>query len=81
MIRTALAILVRPWLWRSALRFVPSRWWTFRPYLPIPSKAYRQFRLQTMYGDPEHPWVTADVVRFLTWCRRTHRLYRVRGES
>lgn len=61
---------MRPWLWRSALRFVPPRWWTRPPYLPVPPKEYREFRLETMYGDKKHPLVAKDTVQFLTWCRR-----------
>lgn len=72
MIRTAFAVLVRPRLWASALRFVPSRWWASPPFLPIPPKAYREFRMETMYGDKHHPLVAKDVVVFLDWCRRFH---------
>jgi len=27
----------------------------------------------TMYGDPNHPYVADDLIRFLGWCRRTHK--------
>ena len=65
------AVLVRPRLWVTALRqagrAVPRRWWARPPFLPLPSRAYVQFRLETAYGSQAPP-DGADVVRYLTWC-------------
>lgn len=69
-----MAVLVRPWLWGTALgqlrRLAPNGWWRNRPHLPLPSREYLHFRLVTMYGgagtgppDPD------DVVTYLRWCR------------
>ena len=69
----AAAVVVRPWLWGTALRQVlvlaTPAWWRRRPFLPLPDPAYVAFRLQTMYGDPAHRPVPADVVAYLRWCR------------
>lgn len=70
------AVLVRPWLWRSALALAPPGWWRRRPFLPLPDPAYAAFRLQTMYGDAAHAPEPADVVAYLGWCRRQRRLVR-----
>lgn len=69
----ALAVAVRPSLWRTALRqlrllAVPG-WWRRAPWLPVPDQAYLRFRLQTMYGDPDHDVEPADLVTYLRWCR------------
>lgn len=70
-----LAILIRPWLWPSVLRFVPPGWWTYAPYLPLPPTEYLEFRLDTAYGKGN--WAkasAADTIQFLNWCRGTHKL-------
>ena len=78
--RAALALLAHPALWLTALvqvgRLAPSRWWTRRPFLPLPDPEYLRFRLQTQYGDPEREPDPADVVTYLEWCRRYGRLAR-----
>jgi hypothetical protein len=41
------------------------------PFLPLPDAAYSRFRLVTQYGgDGDHAPVPADVLNYLTWCRR-----------
>lgn len=72
--RPTLAVLIRPWLWRSVLRFVPPGWWHRWPPSPIPPKEYLHFRLETAYGDTEARPSAEEVVRYLTWCRRMGRL-------
>jgi hypothetical protein len=67
--RSLLALVVRPWLWSSAARLVPSGWWQRWPPRPWPPTDYIRFRTQTMYGesgrlDPD------DLVTYLEWCRR-----------
>jgi hypothetical protein len=68
----ALAVLRRPHLWFPAIRqfarTIPTRWWTRSPFLPVPDRAYLQFRLETAYGEQATPRVP-DVVRYLEWCR------------
>ncbi len=78
--RVAVAVARRPWLWRTALRqwvrLVPRRWWTRRPWLPVPTADYIEFRLVTQYGGKpgsgRPPVEPRDVVNYLEWCRREH---------
>ena len=70
----ALAVAVRPWLWRVAVtqawRLAPPGWWRRWPPLPLPDRDYLRFRMQTAYGDPEGGPPADDVVAYLEWCRR-----------
>ena len=72
------AILVRPRLWLTAVKqyreSLPRRWWTRRPFLPIPARDYLRFRLQTQYGSPDHRIEAADVLNYLTWCKLHRRV-------
>lgn len=76
----AVAVVVRPWLWRTAVRqavlLAPSGWWRRRPFLPLPDRAYVAFRLETMYGGTAPRPEAADVVRYLRWCRGYRRSLR-----
>lgn len=71
--RVLLAVALRPDLWVTALRqllaLAPRRWWSRRPFLPVPDADYLTFRLQTMYGGSKPEPVAADVVSYLEWCR------------
>lgn len=72
------AIIVRPWLWVTALaqayRLVPRGWWRTSPFLPLPPRDYMEFRLVTQYGGghgvARDPIRSRDVVDYLQWCRR-----------
>jgi hypothetical protein len=71
--RAVLAVATRPALWRTAVRqlrmlAVPG-WCRRAPWLPLPDEGYLRFRLQTMYGDPDHGLEPADLVTYLRWCR------------
>ena len=70
----ALAVLRQPRLWATAVRQVrrmaPEGWWRTRPFLPVPASDYLRFRLLTQYGDPRHRADAADVLNYLTWCKR-----------
>ncbi|HWH34892.1 MAG TPA: hypothetical protein VNT56_06170 [Acidimicrobiales bacterium] len=72
-----LAVARRPPLWasatRQALRLAPPGWWRRWPPVPVPDPAYLRFRLETAYGDAHGPPEAADVVAYLTWCRRQAR--------
>jgi hypothetical protein len=74
-VSVVVAVVRRPDLWVTALRQVrrmaPERWWTTRPYLPVPSREYLRFRLVTQYGSADRPPVDADVLNYLTWCKGT----------
>lgn len=72
------AVLRRPDLWWTALRqlrvLARPGWWRRPPFLPVPDRGYLAFRLQTMYGDPDHRPAPADVVTYLEWCRAWPRI-------
>jgi hypothetical protein len=78
--RVVWSVLARPSLWVTALAQVfslaPSQWWRHRPFLPVPDEGYLAFRLQTMYGDPDHVPEPDDVVTYLKWCRTMRGLSR-----
>ena len=71
------AVLVRPWLWPTAVRqglaLAAPGWWRRAPFLPVPDRSYLRFRMQTMYGDPERDPAGEDLVAYLEWCRRFRR--------
>jgi hypothetical protein len=73
-IRAVLAVAGRPSLWPTAVRQVrrltPPRWWRRRPFLPLPDRAYLEFRLLTQYGDARHHPDPRDVLNYLAWCKR-----------
>jgi hypothetical protein len=77
-LRVAAVVLRHPSLWATAVRqgarLVPSRWWTRSPHLPVPSRSYLEFRLQTQYGDISHRPEPEDVLNYLRWCRDWQRL-------
>ena len=68
------AVAQKPRLWLTALRQVvrltPSGWWHRWPPLPLPDRDYLRFRLQTMYGGEGRSPVAADVILYLSWCKR-----------
>jgi hypothetical protein len=70
----AVAVAVRPRLWRVALtqtlRLAAPGWWRRWPPLPLPDAGYLRFRLQTAYGDGARGPAPGDVVAYLRWCRR-----------
>jgi len=76
-LRTATVAVVRtPTLWLTALRqarrMVPRAWWRQAPFLPVPSRAYLRFRLETQYGG-SGAVASEDVITFLRWCRDADR--------
>jgi len=60
-------VVRRPDLWATALRqarrTAPPGWWKRRPFLPVPSGEYLDFRLVTQYGDAAHRPEADDVVK------------------
>ena len=79
-VAAAVAVLVRPGLWVTALAQVrvlaAPGWWHRAPYLPLPDPGYLRFRLQTAYGDPDRDPDPADIVTYLHWCKAWPRLTR-----
>jgi hypothetical protein len=74
--RAAPAVVVRPSLWGTAIvqvfRLARPGWWRRSPFLPLPDRDYLRFRLETQYGDPEHPVEPGDIVAYLRWCRASN---------
>lgn len=77
----ALAVLVRPTLWATAVvqmfRLARRRWWMTPPFLPVPTREYLAFRAVTQYGGDPAAAVASigsdDVVNYLRWCRHWNR--------
>jgi hypothetical protein len=74
LIAIVVAVARHPRLWPVALRqwrrTTPAGWWRRPPFLPVPPRDYIRFRLLTQYGDSDASASAADVVNYLTWCRR-----------
>jgi hypothetical protein len=74
------AVARRPSLWPVAIGQVvvlaAPGWWKRWPPLPLPDPGYLRFRMQTMYGDPNHRADPDDLVAYLRWCRKARRLAR-----
>jgi hypothetical protein len=72
LVRTAVAVVLRPALWFTALgqvrRLAAPGWWRRRPFLPLPDAEYLRFRLTTAYGTDRAP-EPEDVVTYLRWCK------------
>lgn len=73
-----LAIVIRPWLWSSVLRFVPPGWWRRWPPSPMPPKEYIHFRLETAYGDVNARPSAGEAVAYFSWCRQMHNMSKER---
>jgi hypothetical protein len=52
------------------MRLAPRGWWHRWPPLPLPDRDYLRFRLQTMYGGEGRSPDAADVLAYLSWCKR-----------
>ena len=73
LLRGSLAVLRRPDLWMTALRVgrrhAPERWWTRRPYLPVPDREWMAFRFETALADAEGRPTPEQIVEYLEWAR------------
>lgn len=54
---------------RQSLRMAPKQWWASWPFLPLPSKAYMQFRSETLSGQPNELPSADELIVWLEWCR------------
>ena len=61
----------RPWLIPIMLRtgwaFRANRWYRQPPFLPLPSKAYMKWRMETAYGEGVTVFPLGDLERYLRW--------------
>ncbi len=78
-----LVALRRPRLWPALLSaawaFRPKDWYRKAPFLPLPSKAYMRWRLETAYGEPDAVPPADEIARFVTWSADMRRRMRPRG--
>jgi hypothetical protein len=44
-------------------------WWKRWPFLPLPSRSYLVFRLETMYGSGGGALRSQDLLGYLEWCQ------------
>lgn len=72
-----LLALRRPRLWPAMLSagwaFRPRGWYRKPPFLPLPSREYMRWRLETAYGDPDAVPPRDELVRFITWSAEMRR--------
>ena len=61
----------RPWLipvmLRTAWAFRANRWYRRPPFLPLPSKAYMKWRMETAYGVGITVFTLEELERYLRW--------------
>ena len=74
----AWAVGRRPDLWGEGVRALfavaPRDWWRTPPFLPLPDKGYRAWRLATAHGAADTDIVPDELVSYLEWRRRQHRI-------
>lgn len=72
--------LTRPGLWPAMLSaawaFRAKQWYRRPPFLPVPSREYVRWRLETAYGDPEAVPPADELARFLQWSAEMRRRMR-----
>lgn len=51
----------------AAWAFRARDWYRRPPYLPLPSRRYLRWRMETAYGDPDRLPPAHDLERFLRW--------------
>ena len=56
-----------PHLLGSAWAFRSRHWYRRPPFLPLPSRDYLRWRMDTAYGDPEATPSLDELERFLRW--------------
>ncbi len=61
----------RPWLipamLATAWAFRANRWYLQLPFLPLPSKAYMRWRMDTAYGKGTTIVPSGDLERYVRW--------------
>jgi hypothetical protein len=62
--RRAADLLSMAWAFRR------RDWWRQPPFLPLPDRAYLEWRVHTAYGDERSVPPLEDVLRFARWRRR-----------
>ena len=62
-------LLLGPML-AAAWRFRARGWWRRAPFLPLPPRAYLEWRLETAFGSSVAVHEAAQLERYLRWTRR-----------
>ncbi len=61
----------RPWLIAAMLAtawaFRANRWYRQPPFLPLPSRAYMRWRMETAYGEGITVVPSGDLERYVRW--------------
>ncbi len=65
---------VIPHLLGAAWAFRARGWYGRAPFLPLPSRAYLSWRMDTAYGDPDAVPTDEELERFLRWGSRMRAL-------
>ncbi len=65
-----------PYLLSAAWAFRSRNWFRRPPFLPLPSRGYMEWRLDTAYGDPSAQPTIDEVERYLVWSARMRALMR-----
>ncbi len=67
----------RPDLWVEGVRTLfavsPRNWWRKAPFLPVPDKAYADWRLATAHGDSTIALPPQDLILYLEWRKKQHK--------
>ncbi|MGH7476013.1 MAG: hypothetical protein ACRELD_06970 [Longimicrobiales bacterium] len=78
-------VLPRPGLYASALRAVWSvrqrDWFRRPPFLPLPPRAYLEWRLHTAYGADERGPTADELKRYLRWTEQMQRSERATSDE
>ena len=56
-----------PVMLATAWAFRANRWYRKPPFLPMPSRAYMRWRMDTAYGDGNTVVPSVDLERYLRW--------------
>ena len=59
-----------PHLIGAAWAFRARGWYRSPPFLPLPSRDYLRWRMETAYGDPDSVPTDDELERFLRWGTR-----------
>jgi hypothetical protein len=57
------------------------RWYLRPPFLPVPPRAYVDWRMETAYGDARANPPVGELLRYLAWSARLRRLMRRRAND
>lgn len=63
-----------PHILAAAWAFRARRWYLRPPFLPLPSRDYLRWRMETAYGDPDAVPTREEMERFLRWASRMRAL-------